>query len=149
MARQKEVNFFNDSRVARMITDICNASEKSQAEIAAEMGFEKPNVITMMKQGRIKMPLARIAPFCKATESDGMKLLSAALEENYPEVLDAIAQINSVALSEGEADILAEIRKAKKIIEKETGKRHKWKKDAKSKERFIKQVMTQLQPLGV
>lgn len=46
-----------DSAVAREITRMVNSSEKTQHEIAHELGLERSNIITMFKQGRTKLPL--------------------------------------------------------------------------------------------
>jgi hypothetical protein len=144
MARNKEVNFYNESKVARMITKICNESDKSQAEISQEMGFDKPNVITMMKQGRINMPLSRIPSFCKATDSDATELLNAVLEENHPEILDVLGEVKGIALSKSEAVFLKIRRDVKKEAEKESGHIMIWEVDAKSKERLEKHLKTHL-----
>ncbi|SFE92078.1 hypothetical protein SAMN04515678_12321, partial [Roseivivax sediminis] len=52
-----------DSPTARMIADAIEASGKSQREIASEMGYERPNVVSMMKNGDMRMPLERIPAF--------------------------------------------------------------------------------------
>jgi hypothetical protein len=144
MARNKEVSFYKESKVARMITKICNESDKSQAEISQEMGFDKANVITMMKQGRINMPLSRIPSFCKATDSDATELLDAVLEENHPEILDVLGEVKGIALNKSEAAFLKVRRSVKREAEEEAGHIMTWKVDAKSRERLEKHLKTQL-----
>lgn len=48
--------------VADFIADRLAESDKTQREIAEECGFEKPNIITMFKNGTTKLPLNRIGP---------------------------------------------------------------------------------------
>jgi hypothetical protein len=144
MARGKEVNYFIESNVAKMVTRICNQSDKSQAEISQEMGFWKPNVITMIKQGRINMPIGRIPAFCKATDSDANALLSAVLEQNHPEIVDVLAEVRGISLSKDELEFLKIRRTLKKAAEKEAGHTLSWKVDTKSMERLEKHLNTQL-----
>lgn len=148
MARSKEVNFVTDSASARLITKICNSSEKSQAEIAQEIGFEKPNVMTMLKQGRIKMPIARIPAFCKATNSDPGLLLNTVLQEHYPEISAVLAEIKLVSIAPEETHMIKAMRKAKREKERESKSTLTWKKDLKSRKRFITHCKTQLMELG-
>ena len=45
-------------------------SGKTQAEIASECGFTRPNVVSMIKLGHIRLPLDRLAAFAKAIDVD-------------------------------------------------------------------------------
>lgn len=64
---------------------------KSQKEIAEEVGYEKPNVITMMKQGHTKIPIVKVGAFARALEVDPAYLLRLVCMEYMPETWAAIA----------------------------------------------------------
>lgn len=74
--RSKAVNFVNDSRVARFLTGVINSSPKSQVEIARDIGFEKPNMITMIKQGRTKLPISKVLPVADSLDLNARELLT-------------------------------------------------------------------------
>lgn len=73
------------SQVARYITDAIDRSAKSQAQISKQIGFENPNMITMIKQGRTKLPLDRIEAFSYALPVDRYELLDLAMREYHPD----------------------------------------------------------------
>ena len=49
---------------------------KTQREIAAEAGFAKPNIISMMKVGETKLALDRIPALAKALDADAGHLFA-------------------------------------------------------------------------
>jgi len=79
--------------VADFIADRLAESDKTQREIAQECGFEKPNIITMFKQGATKIPLNRIGALAKAIDVDPAHLLRLAMKEYMPETWEAIEEI--------------------------------------------------------
>jgi transcriptional regulator with XRE-family HTH domain len=81
--------------VAQFISFHLSISDRSQKEIAEEIGFEKPNVLTMIKQGTTKLPLARVGAFAKALDVDAAYLLRLALQEYTPETWAAIEDVFS------------------------------------------------------
>lgn len=60
-------------------------SPKTQTEIAREMGFSTPNLITMIKKGAVKLPMAQVMPMAKALGIDPLHLYKMAMQEYYPE----------------------------------------------------------------
>ena len=58
---------------------------KPQREIAEEVGFEKPNIITMIKQGKTKLPLAKVGAMARALETDPVYLLKLCLSTYHAE----------------------------------------------------------------
>jgi transcriptional regulator with XRE-family HTH domain len=90
--------------------DLCG---KSQLQISEESGFTKPNMITMIKQGKTKLPLSKIASMAKALEVDPTFLFRLVMEEYLPEAWDVIQEILSQpAITQNEFDIIALMRKA-------------------------------------
>ena len=84
MAKAKENKIVIESDVAKYLTDAIHNSRKLQADIAIEAGFPKPNMITMIKQGRSKMPLAKVKLLADALEIDAKELLRLCFEEYQP-----------------------------------------------------------------
>ena len=84
---------------------------KSQKDIAADVGYDKPNMVTMIKQGKTKLPLNKVSLFAKSLGVDPIHLLRIAMEEYQPETLDAISKIIGQAIiSENEMRIINIIR---------------------------------------
>lgn len=57
---------FKRPTIAEYLAVQISLSEKSQREIAAEISYENPNVITMFKQGQTKVPMNKVGPLAKA-----------------------------------------------------------------------------------
>lgn len=55
--------------------------KKTQAQIAAEAGFQNPNMITMIKKGDTKLALDRVPALAHALEVDPAYLMRLALEQ--------------------------------------------------------------------
>lgn len=75
---------------AEHLTKLINRSPKTQREIALEIGYSKPNLITMFKQGLTKVPIEVIPRLAKALDEDPAVLLRIALREYMPEALKTI-----------------------------------------------------------
>lgn len=57
---------------------------KTQREIAAEIGYDKPNVLSMYKRGEAKVPLERLPAIARALDIDIALLFRAGLEQWWP-----------------------------------------------------------------
>ena len=87
---------------------------KKQLEIAEEAGFDKPNMITMIKQGKTKLPIDKVPGMAKALGVDPLFLLRVVMTEYAPAnwaVMESI--MKQPALTENELEIIQVIRKAK------------------------------------
>ena len=99
--------------VAGYITQQLSISPKSQTEITAELGLEKPNIITMFKQGKTKLPINRVPAFANALNIDPIYLLSLTMNEYMPDTWLVIQKLLKNALiTDYEASILNVIREA-------------------------------------
>lgn len=99
--------------VADFIADRLAESDKTQREIAQECGFEKPNIITMFKNGSTKLPMNRIGPLAKALDVDPAHLLRLAMSEYLPDTWDAIEDImQSTVLTANELALVRSFREA-------------------------------------
>lgn len=74
------------SEVADFIANQIQAIGKSQIKISEEAGFDKPNIITMMKQGKTKVPLEKIPALARALEVEPFILVRMCFKEYLPEV---------------------------------------------------------------
>ena len=78
--------------VAEYLAEQIDLSPKLQVEIAKEAGFENPNILTMLKQGKTKIPLNRIGPLAQALGINPRHLMRKVLEEYMPETWSAVEQ---------------------------------------------------------
>ena len=99
--------------VAEYIEQQIALSEKSQKDIAAEIGYDKPNVLSMIKQGQTKLPVNKVGPLAKAPRHR-----PSASASSYPAGVHARdvgrnpRHCGSVPLSAGEKKLLDELRAA-------------------------------------
>lgn len=84
--------------VAEYLEQLINMSDKSQKQIAAEVGYDKPNMITMIKQGATKLPLNKVGVFAKSLGIDPMHLFRIAMEEYMPETMQVMDEFMGPAL---------------------------------------------------
>lgn len=99
--------------VADYLSQQIALSGKSQKEIAEELSYEKPNIITMFKQGKTKVPLNKVSQFAKALGVDPVHFLRIVLLEYSPETWEVLEQIlGRSMISESEMSLLAIIRDA-------------------------------------
>lgn len=97
--------------VAEYLTQQINICGKSQKEIADEVGYEKPNVITMFKQGKTKLPINKVGAFAKALGIDPLHLLRIAMSEYTRETWDVIEELIGKSLvTQDELAVLEIIR---------------------------------------
>src|SRR5438270_13100393 len=79
---------------------------KTQREIAVEIGYDKPNMISMFKRGEMKVPLEKIPALAKAVEADPAHLFRLALEQYWPSLGETIQTIFGRLASANEEQIL-------------------------------------------
>jgi hypothetical protein len=87
--------------------------KKTQLAVANEVGFVNPNMLSMIKAGRAKLPLDRVSALATALECDAVMLFQLAIEQlcgNTTEV--AVRQIFKTLVTENEVAWLEEIRRA-------------------------------------
>lgn len=61
--------------IATFISERIAFCEKTQVAIAKEMGLPNPNFLTMVKQGRTKLPIERVPALAKALDINPLELL--------------------------------------------------------------------------
>jgi len=100
------------SLVARFIASCIEKSHYSQKEIAMLSGFERPNIITMIKQGKTKVPLDKIGLIANALEIDALQLFKMCMEEYQPSTWDVIAPFMEPTLTRDETRLLMALRES-------------------------------------
>jgi len=91
--------------VAKYLQQQIDMSDKSQKEIAEACGWERPNMVTMVKQGASKLPINKVAPMAKVLGIDPVYLLRLVMSEYMPETWEAIEQTMASQPVIGQADI--------------------------------------------
>lgn len=99
-----------DSPTALFLDDAIGRSGKPQVQIAAEAGLRKPNVLSMMKLGRTKVPLERIPALAAATGVSARAFLRVAMAEYQPGVWNVLRGSFGDVLTEPEQDLLITFR---------------------------------------
>ena len=98
------------SPTARMLDEAIANSPLTQAEIAKRAGFPKPNVLSMMKNGLTKVPLARVPALAQVLGIDQSRFLDCALAEYHPEVHEVLTEVLGLPLEPDEERLLGMYR---------------------------------------
>ncbi|WP_209833808.1 XRE family transcriptional regulator [Ruegeria sp. HKCCE3926] len=86
---------------------------KSQAEIATQVGYVNPNMITMIKQGSSKVALDRVPALAVALEADPAFVMQLALEQAIGRTAaEAVVEVFGEPVTANEVGWLQAIRKA-------------------------------------
>src|SRR5690606_10026295 len=101
---------FETKSFASHLESLIEASHKTQREIAKEIGYDRPNIITMFKQGLTKGAIEKIPALAMALDGDPARLLRLALNEYMPEVLETIEQCLGSLLTSYEREVLGILR---------------------------------------
>lgn len=99
--------------VAAYLARQIELSDKSQKEIATEAGFAKPNMVSMIKQGDTRLPIAKIGPIARALGIDPVHLFRMTMMEYEPETWLAISSVlGQPFISDNEMEIINVIRES-------------------------------------
>jgi transcriptional regulator with XRE-family HTH domain len=106
MARDAKKDWF----VARLERAI-NASEKSQLQIADELGYPNANLITIFKKGTTRVPLEKVPAMARALDLEPADFLRDWLAVYMPGALVAIEELVGTPLSRSERTWVDGLRK--------------------------------------
>jgi len=109
------------SPTAQMLANAVNKSGLTQRDIADQVGFKHPNMITMMKQGLTRVPLDRIPALAKALGLDQASFLLVAIEEYHHEIYEVLRDTLGLPLSDAEQQLILMFRLANLRAEIELG----------------------------
>jgi hypothetical protein len=105
---------YRPKTVAEYIDWQINLCGKKQMDIAREAEFNKPNIISMIKQGKTKVPIEKIGKFAKAIEVDPTHLFKLCMAEYQPEAWTEIQKFfDQPILTMNEIEILEAVRSAR------------------------------------
>jgi hypothetical protein len=112
ISRRREVEQSKETRVtvAQFLTQHIDACGRTQKEIAAEVGYDCANMITMMKQGMTKVPLNKVGPLARALGIASADFLHMVMAEYMPDTLAAVGEILPV-LSRSERQVIQALRR--------------------------------------
>ena len=98
----------NLSLTTMMISDAIEklAPQKTQRELAKEMGFMRANMLSMLKTGDAKVPIAKIPIVAEVLGIDPAKLLRTHLWETWPQFADVVFEIFGGILTTAEREWL-------------------------------------------
>lgn len=97
--------------VAEYLTQQLNVCGKTQKEIAEEVKYDKPNIITMFKQGKTRVSINKVPAFAKALGVDEVHFLRLTMSEYMPETWEVIESVlGDSILSESERDLVKLLR---------------------------------------
>jgi transcriptional regulator with XRE-family HTH domain len=104
---------FADTKLAKYLATQIDAisDEKSQREIAQEIGYEKPNMISMFKRGEAKVPLDKIPALAKALHVDPAHMMRLAMEQYWPDLYQIINEVFGGITTKNQREIYAIIQK--------------------------------------
>lgn len=108
------------SKTAEYIRKQIDKSSLKQKQISEALGFKTPNLITMIKQGSIKIPLYLIPKLAEVLKVDPAKLLSMALKEYNPDTYAAVKSVFGYPITEVEAKILEKVQQVASYSDIET-----------------------------
>lgn len=113
--------------IAEYLSRLIDSSTKKQYEIARECDFDQPNIITMIKQGKTRLPRDKVFKMARALEIDGMDLLRRMYREYYPEEWEMIERLNSQpVLTEAEIEAIFVLRQGYIATNPMTSKPSEW-----------------------
>ena len=98
------------SKTAEYVRTHIDKSSLSQKQISEVLGFKTPNLITMIKQGSIKIPVYLIPKLAITLKVDPAKLLAMALKEYNPDTYAAIKSVFGYPITEVETKILEKLQ---------------------------------------
>ncbi len=98
------------NKTAEYVATHIKKSTLTQKQISEALGFKTPNLITMIKQGSIKIPVYLIPKLAETLKVDPAKLLSMALKEYNPDTYAAIKSTFGYPITETETKILEKLQ---------------------------------------
>jgi predicted XRE-type DNA-binding protein len=103
-----------NTKMAQYLTKQIDAlkGEVSQREIAAALGYERPNIISMFKTGESKVPFDKIPDLAKVLRVDVGHLMRLGLEQYWPDKMRVINEVFSRIVTAHEMELVEIFRKA-------------------------------------
>lgn len=101
----------NKITVKDFLTKMIEASGLKQVEIADRIGYEKPNMITMLKQGKTRVPPNKVPLLANALGIDKLHFLRIVMQEYHPEIWEVVEEcLESQLITDDEMEYVRIIR---------------------------------------
>lgn len=86
---------------------------KTQRDVARELGYDKPNIISMFKRGEAKVPLAKVYRLARALNGDPKHVWRLALQQlDDPSIGEAVTRIfGGDPVTENETELIELLRR--------------------------------------
>jgi hypothetical protein len=101
--------------VAQYISGAISLSGKTQRTIAEDLGYDNPNILTLFKQGKTKLPINKVPAMAKSLGVDPVKLIRLVMREYMPDTWDVLDDLIGASL------VSAEDRALLKVVDAATG----------------------------
>lgn len=98
------------SSFADYIASQIDISDKSQKDMARELGYDNPNIITMFKKGITKIPINKVPKFADVLGLDRLHLLRLATLEYSPELWETFQAVIGSTVTKNEYEMVEAIR---------------------------------------
>jgi transcriptional regulator with XRE-family HTH domain len=100
------------SNTAKLIATALKGLEgrKNQLQVAKEAGFPHPNMLSMIKNGKSRLPLQKVPALAEALEIDPALLFRSALSEIWPGYERVVLRIFGDVLTLEEREMIAFMR---------------------------------------
>lgn len=84
---EKQKTIMNTNNVVGQYIEMAiKAAGKTKREVAAEVGFKRPNIVSMLCNGELDLAFNRIVPIAHAVDVDPVSLMFLVLREKHPEL---------------------------------------------------------------
>jgi transcriptional regulator with XRE-family HTH domain len=97
---------------AARVADLLEASGKTQREIARDLGYRHPNILSMFKTGVTRVPIDKVAPLAFALGADERELVRLWVSTYMPEVKAMLERSIGAELSPAERGWIDALRLA-------------------------------------
>ena len=98
------------ARYVAYIDSLITVSPKSQSAISREMGYKNPNNLSLIKSGKIPLPVDKVRPLAEALNADPVRLKMMVLEARQPELAEFLRDEGIAPLTPEERQVLEAFR---------------------------------------
>jgi len=101
------------SPIAKFINNRISELKKeglTQRDIASAIGYNKPNILSMMKNGETKVPIDKVPAFARALRCDPVYLYRLAMQQYWPEETELLSLVTDCSITKNERQLMDYIR---------------------------------------
>lgn len=86
--------------------DIQQSLGRTQKQIAQELGYKMPNMVSMLRRNEVKVPIPKVPALARALGVDPAFLMRLVMVQHWPEELEAINAIFGNIVTQNEATLI-------------------------------------------